>query len=351
MDEQLGGDAAGQAEHRADRQVDARGEDDQQLADGDDPEDRHLAGEVGHVVGGEELVGAQRHGAEQDEQDDQAAGVAAEDVAEREDALLGASVRRARRRRGGGRRMDWLPCLVSSYSWAAAPGLASRRTSSSVVPRAGQLARDAALAHDEHAVGEAEHLGQVGGHDDHAEPFGGEVADHLVDLRLGADVDALGGLVEEQDLGLRGQPAGEQHLLLVAARQRRHRLLPRPGAQLEPAEVVVDEVALRFLSTTQKREISSRCASEAFSRIDSSSSSPSVLAVLGQQPEPGLHRACAGCRRRPARRRPRCGRPRPGRRRRSRAAARSGRSRAAPRCRGSRRRAPRSRSAPPRPPA
>src|SRR6185312_8097239 len=107
-----------------------------------------------------------------------------------------------------------------------------------------QLAGDRALAHDEHAVGQPEDLGQVGRHDDHAEPLGREVADHLVDLGLGPDVHALRGLVEHQDLRLRRQPPGEQHLLLVAARQRRHRLLPRAGAQLQPAEVLVDDPAL-----------------------------------------------------------------------------------------------------------
>ena len=34
-------------------------------------------------------------------------------------------------------------------------------------------------------------------------PLGGELGDLGLDLRLGADVDAAGGLVEDQDLGLR----------------------------------------------------------------------------------------------------------------------------------------------------
>src|SRR2546421_3743918 len=90
----------------------------------------------------------------------------------------------------------------------------------------GQLAGHRATAHDDHAVGEAEDLGQVRGDDDHGEPFGGEVADDGIDLALRADVDALGRLVEEQHLGLGGEPPGQQHLLLVAAGQRGHRLLP-----------------------------------------------------------------------------------------------------------------------------
>ena len=46
-----------------------------------------------------------------------------------------------------------------------------------------------------------------------------------LDLGLGADVDAAGRLVEDEQLRLGGQPAGEQHLLLVAAAEGRDRLL------------------------------------------------------------------------------------------------------------------------------
>ena len=46
-----------------------------------------------------------------------------------------------------------------------------------------------------------------------------ELVDERVDLRLGADVDAAGRLVEDQDAAARRQPLGEHDLLLVAARQ------------------------------------------------------------------------------------------------------------------------------------
>ena len=60
----------------------------------------------------------------------------------------------------------------------------------------------------------------------HAAAAPGEVADQRVDLRLGGDVDALRRLVEQQHADLARQPFGEDHLLLVAARQRR-----RPAAR------------------------------------------------------------------------------------------------------------------------
>ncbi len=49
-----------------------------------------------------------------------------------------------------------------------------------------------------------------------------EVVDDPVDLGFGADVDAAGRLVEDQHLRLGLQPARQQALLLVAARQRAH---------------------------------------------------------------------------------------------------------------------------------
>src|SRR3954452_561157 len=158
-------------------------------------------------------------------------------------------------------------------------------------PRRGQLARDRALAHDEHAVGQPEDLGQVGRHDDHAEAFGREVADDLVDLGLRPHVDALGGLVEHEHLRLRRQPPGEEHLLLVAARQRRDRLLPRPGAQLQPAEVLIDDRALALLVDDPEARDLVDVSDRGVLADRQLEQQAEVLAVLGQQPEPGPHRA------------------------------------------------------------
>ena len=48
-------------------------------------------------------------------------------------------------------------------------------------------------------------------------PLGRELVDQPIDLRLGADVDAAGRLVEDEQHRLARQPAREHHLLLVAA--------------------------------------------------------------------------------------------------------------------------------------
>ena len=50
-----------------------------------------------------------------------------------------------------------------------------------------------------------------------ARPSRGQLAHQPVDLGLGADVDALRRLVEDQHARLRRQPAGQRDLLLVAA--------------------------------------------------------------------------------------------------------------------------------------
>src|SRR3712207_7756292 len=67
-------------------------------------------------------------------------------------------------------------------------------------------------------------LGELRGDDDHAEAVLGEVGDDLVDLGLGADVDATRGLVEQQHLAVVQQPAGqhdrsEEHTSELQSRQ------------------------------------------------------------------------------------------------------------------------------------
>src|SRR4051812_4001452 len=72
-----------------------------------------------------------------------------------------------------------------------------------------------------------------------------ELHDELVDVVLRADVDTARDVVEEQDLRVGEEPAAEQHLLLVAARERAHLLHGRAGAlDLEALERPPDGAAL-----------------------------------------------------------------------------------------------------------
>ena len=98
------------------------------------------------------------------------------------------------------------------------------RSSRSDVVR-GQFADLAAVAHHDDALGEPEHLLELGRDEDDGEALLGQLGDLALDVGLRADVDAAGRLVEHDQLGRGREPAGQQHLLLVAAGE-------VPGAQV-----------------------------------------------------------------------------------------------------------------------
>src|SRR5690348_9405433 len=81
---------------------------------------------------------------------------------------------------------------------------------------------DAALMHDGDAVADADHLLHVAGNHQDRHARIGEIAEHFIDLVLGADVDAPRRLVEDEDPRPHRQPLGENDLLLIAAGQAAH---------------------------------------------------------------------------------------------------------------------------------
>ena len=152
------------------------------------------------------------------------------------------------------------------------------------------LGGEPAFAEDDDPVRDGQQLGQLArGHDDGA-ALRGQPADQLVDLGLGADVDAASRLVEQEHLGLDQEPAGEDALLLVAAGEAGDRnvaagrldrqLLDGPlhGAPLRSR---VDQRAERQLGEAAERDILGHGhAVEQAQR----------LAVLGHHGDPGLDR-------------------------------------------------------------
>ena len=90
--------------------------------------------------------------------------------------------------------------------------------SSSACPRR-ELALHASLAHHEDAVRQRQDLRQIARDDEAGGAVAAFLADDLVDLVLGADVDALGRLVEQEHARVDRQPARQHDLLLVAAAQ------------------------------------------------------------------------------------------------------------------------------------
>ena len=91
----------------------------------------------------------------------------------------------------------------------------STRCSSSASAGASETTAPSAITSTRSA--RPKHLGDLAGDHDDGDTAVGEVADQRVDLRPRPDVDTAGRLVEEQDLAVAEQPAGQDDLLLVAA--------------------------------------------------------------------------------------------------------------------------------------
>src|SRR4051794_15819477 len=91
-----------------------------------------------------------------------------------------------------------------------------------VAPAAGQLAHDPAAEHHEHAIAAAQVV-QLVGDDQHAGTPPAGVVHDLQQRLLAAHVHARRGRDQHEHPGVARQRPAEDHLLLVAARQRRHR--------------------------------------------------------------------------------------------------------------------------------
>ena len=80
-----------------------------------------------------------------------------------------------------------------------------------------QKPSDVAIMHDHDSIAHSEDLRHFGRYHDHRETLPGQFRDQSVNFSFCAHVNAAGGLVEDQDLWRRQQPASNQGLLLVAA--------------------------------------------------------------------------------------------------------------------------------------
>ena len=98
-----------------------------------------------------------------------------------------------------------------------------------------ELPGDLPLAKDHHPVGMFQDLGQLGRDQEDGATLPGQVPQVPVDLGLGAHVDSASGFVQDEHPGLGQQPAPQDHLLLVAARQLLDRLFGGAVAHLQPS--------------------------------------------------------------------------------------------------------------------
>lgn len=104
----------------------------------------------------------------------------------------------------------------------------------------GEIARDAAGIHDQHAIAHAEDLGQFRRHHDDGHAAIGQVEDHLVDVVLGADVHAARRFVQDQHLGVLQRHLGQYHFLLVAAGKAGHRQARAGGLDAQAGDFALD---------------------------------------------------------------------------------------------------------------
>ena len=96
---------------------------------------------------------------------------------------------------------------------------------------AGQLADDPPGVQHDDAVGEGQQLVEILGDQQHAAAGVAQAAQLVVDVGVGADVEAPGGLGGDEERRA-GQRPGEQHLLQVAAREAADGVV-RLGADVE----------------------------------------------------------------------------------------------------------------------
>ena len=111
------------------------------------------------------------------------------------------------------------PSLRARPATEAVYLVASRSTCSSVAPSPGSSPTVRPSAMTTMRSASASTSGRSDDTTSSATPRVGERPQQAVDLRARADIDAARRLVDDQELRLHRQPLGEQHLLLVAARE------------------------------------------------------------------------------------------------------------------------------------
>ncbi len=148
-----------------------------------------------------------------------------------------------------------------------------------------------ALVHDHDPVRHAQHLGQFGRNHDHGDAVLRQPRDQAVNFGLRADVDAARRLVEDQDPGLRQQPARDQHLLLVPAREVLDPLLQIRGLHPQPLAHLLAQALHRglFHETGLHMALVQRGDLHVLEDRELQEAA-GVLAVLGQQRHALAHR-------------------------------------------------------------
>ena len=205
----------------ADREVDLAEQQHVDDADRDQADGGDLEHQVGQVLGGEEAVVLEledRPDQGQADDDPQRGEVALDQAAQVAAGLAGAPRIRSRLSSLIRRPRPRSPFSFSSSS-SPRPVIAET-TCSSVVCSALKSPAGAAEAEDEDPVGDLEDVDQVVADHDHAEPALAQAPDQVQHLRRLGDAERRRRLVEQHDLGLAEQRAGDRDLLALAAGER-----------------------------------------------------------------------------------------------------------------------------------
>ena len=292
--EHVGRHVGRQAHHRADGEVDVAREHDERLADRHQRVQRRVAEDEADVGPAEEVRLDERRDERRTAPGSRRSRRCGRAGRSRRGSAGWPAFPRGRPRRvGGGVARAAVLMRVRPLRPAGVRTVALARAGRDDRLLGGLLARErgheAALAHDEHAVGEGEDLGQLGGDDQDGHAVAGQLGEQAVDLGLGADVDPAGRLVDDEQRRLAGQPLGQHDLLLVAAREQRDRAGDPAVLDLEALGPVGGERALG--ARPKMRPSRSRRPSEASAMLcamDISMTRPCWRRSSGTKPMPAF---------------------------------------------------------------
>ena len=111
-----------------------------------------------------------------------------------------------------------------------------------------------------------------------------------VHLGLGADIDAARRFVNDQHTRSERQPAGQHHLLLIAARQVAHLLVGRRHPDVETLAVAFDQIALLLaIDKAETDQLPERRDTEIFAHSEVEEQGL-LFAVLRHQADAGGNR-------------------------------------------------------------
>ena len=228
---EIRGQIGGEAHDRADRDIEVAGDQHDRLRRGDDRQDRGVGDDGAEVLSVEELRRENREdGAENHQEGDDAAD------AEFQRELAEPAARRLSGDGGGFSRHGPAPAelrvaAIMIVSWVAVAASISSTSSPSAMTRMRSLIASTS--------GRSDEMTRM------ARPVVGKLGDDVMDLRLGADIDAVRRLVENEHGGLGRQPFGEGDLLAVPAGQQRHHLVDAGGAHVVGRQRFLGDGALR----------------------------------------------------------------------------------------------------------